>query len=210
MPKGTLKYGPSEKQAYSQVLFDPASRSLTTIKPDPTTGKPVPVTFPENQIGQFITQHAEANGFPLNKVKGSFGTIGYQGGKFVNAKPTAASETAAANQKMQEQNQTAISTALTNEDYDSLKGTRAPDGVVKNVVNHNILGNVGIGPRFEVTVKQDDGTTKKLPFKSKDEMQQYLTGSPAKSSGSPTSADKPKTVIQNGNTYTLQSDGTYK
>jgi len=172
-PGGGLKSGRSEGEIFKSIYYDPTKRALLVEKQsktkDASGNKPVTLEeWPENRIGIFMNRIAGANGIDPNKVSGLLDKMGYKGAKFTQAgNPTAASD------RINEEHQNKIDTALKSDNFGDLKGIGTPDGTIKDVDVRTVTTFFG-RDKYALTVETPDGKTKKVTFPDKEKLSAYL------------------------------------
>ena len=169
-PKGSLKFGKSDKNTYSKVLFDPATNKITTVYTDPTSLKDVTKTYDESQVGQFVGSHSEANGSTIATNRKVLGDFGFDGKMFKDHRQDGGTRLIRAEQ---EEKAKVVDDAIDSEDYSKLKKLSVPDGKVEKV---GTISNWNVsewgGNKYYVTLKS--GEEKK--FKTKEALANYLKG----------------------------------
>lgn len=88
MPGGGLNAGKGADHKFGSVYFHPENRSLIVEQKTGPQGNQATkfLEYPEENVGQFINQVAEANGIPKNAVRKLLDDIGYNNGKFTKSK----------------------------------------------------------------------------------------------------------------------------
>lgn len=161
------------KNAYSGVYYDPEKRSLLVETLD---GKKEEV--PENQIGQFATRVATANGMPVSKVRQSLVTIGYKNGKFSSGDSDELLKSRIADAgKLDQEEATKKVDAFVGGDETKLKGMRVPDGkIVSGSVRGSLRTTLG-ADKFSIDIKNPQGKVVTKTFKTEQELRDYLESS---------------------------------
>lgn len=180
-PAGGLKTGKNEPDVVQSIFYDPNKRSLiirNRSKTKNATTKDYDISdeeVPEKKIGQYMARIAAVNGVDPNKVSDILTQVGYSGGKFTA--PGDASHMSVALSGAKTAKIDAAVKGIEEDKFDAVKGVPTADGVIENVENRNILGGWLPGrDRYAISVKTPDGASKKITFKTKQELTDYIKG----------------------------------
>lgn len=191
-PTTGLKTGKNEPDVVQSIFYDPNKRSLIVRdrskakNPDTKDYDISDEEIPENRIGQYMARIAGVNGVDPNKVGDILTKLGYYGGKFT--KPGDGGHMSVSLSGAKAGKVEAAVKGIRDDKFDAVKGTPVADGIVESVDNRNILGSWLPGrDRYAISVKTPDGSSKKITFKTKDELTNYIKGgATAPPSGTPT------------------------
>lgn len=179
-PGGGLKTGKGETDVVQSIFYDPEKRSMIvrdrSKQKDPNT-KQYEISdeeIPEKNIGKYMYRVAAANGVDPDKVTDILSKMGYHGGKFGNVGD--ASELVGGGRAAKAAQVDAAIKGIDKDDFKTAEGVPTADGVIQKVNSRYLAGWLPGNGRYEVTVKTPDGESKTLPFKTKEELTNYIKG----------------------------------
>lgn len=183
IPGGGFKKNRGSDIAFKKVFYDPVKRELIveTEKKETSSGKITPKdrVIPEAEVGQFISEIAEANGLKVNQVRGVLDKMGYKNGKFTGVDDSRLVEEMSkpvpdtkADKSLEKFEKDASTGALTN----GYKGKFVGDMEILEFDTKWFSGN-----KFQVKLKSPDGKTEWKPLKDKQAVTDFVkqVGKPA-------------------------------
>lgn len=189
-PAGGIKTGKGDAFKYRQIYYDPQKREMVVEKEtttmDPIKGRQVNIgyeTIPESKAGQFMNTIGGGNGMSPEKIREVQNRYGYSGGRF--GKPAAAREV--------EQDRGIDTAPLQSfektgklKDLDPFKGQPVAAGTVKGITENSWYQKGD----YTVTVETPDGDEKKVTFKGKKALTDYLKGGDQQAAPAATPSNK--------------------